>query len=236
MKKKGIFYAILGLALIAGCTKETQPTPTQAVTFGIASITSGSMDTKATAAELLATVTPNTYPTLIVESTTDRNYWLEVAVGETVELPIASYRVTATYTPSRIGLAGGHEITELPPYHIDETIEVKAGQESVELTGVFDCWALILDYETTASYRMDGHFYNFVNSADGTKGVLFLATQTQGNPWDLIVYPQDAVNYLETTYRLGNKTAGRWYCFGAEQKTVQEGSFRVAFTNWEEGE
>lgn len=33
-----------------------------------------------------------------------------------------------------------------------------------------------------------------------------------------------------------NKTPGRWYCFGAEQKTVQEGSFRVAFTNWEEGE
>lgn len=181
MKKKGIITAIAGMALIAGCTKEAQPTPTQAVTFGIASITSGSMDTKATAADLLATVTPNTYPTLIVESTTDRNYWLEVAVGETVELPIASYRVTA-------------------------------------------------------SYRMDGHFYNFVNSSDGTKGVLFIATQTQGNPWDLIVYPQDAVNYLETDYRVGNKPAGRWYCFGAEQKTVQEGSFRVAFAQWQEGE
>lgn len=30
--------------------------------------------------------------------------------------------------------------------------------------------------------------------------------------------------------------AGRWYCFGAEQKTVQEGSFRVAFAQWQEGE
>lgn len=234
MNKKVIICEMLGLALIAGCAKEAQPT--QAVTFGIETITSGSMDTKATAAELLAQTTPNTYPTLCIESTTDRSFWMEVAVGETIELPIASYRVTANYTPARIGLAGGHEVTELPSYHIDQTIEVKAGQESVGLTGVFDCWALILDYETTSRYRMDGQFYNFVNSSDATKGVLFLSTMTQGNEWDLIVYPKDAVNYLETTYKVSNKTAGRWYCYGAEQKTTQEGSFRVSFTNWEAGE
>ena len=238
MKKKGIITAIAGMALIAGCTKEAQPTPTQAVTFGIDRITSGLMDTKATTAELLEQAAPKRYPVLYVESTTDRSFGMEVTVGETVELPIASYRVTASYNPRGIGSAGGYTLTTEPPYHIDETVEVKAGQESVALTGVFDCWALVIDYATTAQYRMDGDFHasDFVKSSDGTKGVLFVDTRPAGMDWTLTVFPVDAVNYLETDYRVGNKPAGRWYCFGAEQKTVQEGSFRVSFAEWEEGE
>lgn len=232
---KKTLFIIVALATIA-CSKIEQPTAMQTVTFKVGDITSGLMDTKATVTEFLRGVQPIGTPTLCVESTTNRSFSIEINAGESIELPIGTYNVTARYRKSIIGNVGGYYVSEEPMYSVNETVEVKAGVKTYFLTGIYECWALIINYTDTDHYMMDGNTFNMVKGDENRKGVLFVSTTEPGINWSLIAYPKDAVNYQTATFTVGENQAGMWYCYSPTQKEKQMGVFGVNLPDWIEAQ
>lgn len=231
MKKTIIIAAVI---IAAGCSKVEQETIMQTVTFQVGNILSGSMETKATFTQMLRDVQPLSQPTLTLTSTSNAAYCVEVRAGESISVPVGSYDVTATYRESIIGSVGGYPVSEEPMYCINETITVKSGCPIVYLTGIYECWALVINLLDTSHYLMDGSRYDMVGDGIGEKGVLFVSTVEEGIPWKLVVYPKDNVTYDPKTFTIAENQPGYWYCYSAGLKETQAGVFCVNLPDWME--
>lgn len=231
--RKAIF-AIVALVATFACSKVEKETPMTTVTFKVGHITSGIMETKATFTQMLRDIQPLSQPTLTLTSTTNTAYEVTVTAGQSITLPVGSYDVTAQYRESIIGSVGGYPVSEEPMYCINETVTVKSGTTIVYLTGIYECWALGINYLDTSYYLMDGQRYNMVNDDIGEKGVLFISTIESGIPWNLIVYPKDNTLYEPKTFQIADNTAGCWYCYSAGLKETQAGVFVVNLPDWQE--
>lgn len=233
--RRSLLFFISFCVLVSGCSRVERDTLTQTVIFNLGGIERGDM-TRATVPEFLGSLKNVSYPTLTVESVSDPTFYTYAEVGEAITLPIGQYQVTASYEISNIGVVGGHTVVERPIYKIDETVSVVAGQSTISLTGIYQCWALVINYNTTSQYRTDGKLFNFVKSSDNEWGVLFISTTAKGNPWTLIAYPQDDVAYEEATYSISDNLAGYWYIYNPTEKTEETGAFSITLPEWIEAQ
>lgn len=232
MRRVFLAISLLIIFALAGCSRIESPA-TVKVVFAVGGVSSGQMDTKATFTQFLRTIQPLSQPTLLIESQADRSFYVEVAAGEQVELPVGNYDITATYKKSVIGSVGGRAVSEEPIYDINESVTVRADKTIYYLTGIYQCWALGINYMDTQKYLMDGSEYNFVNDDIGEKGVLFISTVETGIPWQLISYPKDNANYEARTYTIGDNDAGYWYCYSPVQRETASGVFVVNLPDFE---
>lgn len=231
MKRVFLAISLFIAVVLAGCSRTESPASARVI-FAIGDITSGYMGTKATVTEFLRGIQLHYTPELTITSKANQAFSIEVNAGESVEIPVGDYHVTATYRKSVIGSVGGYSVAEEPMFVVDEDVTVRPGQVTYFLTGVYTCWALVINYVDTDHYMMDGNTFNMVKGDENRKGVLFISTTEPGMSWSLIAYPKDAVNYEAKTYTIGENEAGYWYCYSPAEVESLFGIFNVNLPDW----
>lgn len=250
MRKATIFAAcgIITLALAAAaCTKEqaqrTQPA-SATLTLSLPAIEHGTF-TKAAADDLPALINatlPTALQCYLTNTGTAQTY--KVQTGESITLPLGSYRVTASHTPTGDDV-GNWEFTTSPRITIGETFEVQAGTTSYTLTPSFGSTAIAVRTDEVAALAWkNGSSSTGITRTTEAGGYLltFVRWKTSAD-LTLAITPQDALNYTPSEFTFSTAsptpsgkyagTGGVWYLLHPAAVPTEQGAFSLGWPAWE---
>lgn len=243
---KRIIY-ILAALVIAACT-EAEPLATVRISIG--GVQTGALTkTLADGVEAAIEATrPSDDITLTLTSTSVSTRVFTAKPGQSVTIPVGEYKVAGKYTPQVVGDATGNNIYKTPAYSVDDRITITEGGGDYSVRASYDCFALVIDYSTTAAYRhsqyqqmTDFAFFTTV----GDIGIAYIGLDYLWGSinYRLVAVPKDYTGHEDTEYRLvaqdgfpGVKIEkGKWYSFAAGEVTTASGNIRIEWPQWVEG-
>lgn len=229
MRKNRSVLACLALAGLAaaGCSVEEREKEVQVVTLGL----SGPIGTRGwTVGETFAETAGPTGP-VVLRLEGDGGV-LEVTAGESVEIPVGSYRVTGLYEPESVSYSGDCRLSAEPRLEVDCELEVRKGTEYYDLPCSYGCWALLQEEEYVSGYKVVGKYLDLYGT-----GVYKVAYVWPGESfWQMTVVPSNGDVYDETevTVEQSMMENGRWYSF-RPGRFMQSGGLWFDFPEWLEG-
>lgn len=243
------FYIIMAALMMAGCTKSTE-TGLQTIQIGLEGVYMGDI-TKVQQTAIPPAITA-TMPkgsisfTLTSTKAAERTY--NVALGESVTIPIDEYRVTAKYRPQEKARTYKNGIIYAEPrFNVDEVINVTNLQSEYNVDAVFDCWALVIDASQSKKYQQLGYSVEMEDFSwftyTGDIGVAYIYGTWTTDAYRLTAYPKEEVGHEPKTYRIVTDRNyegvyvenGKWYCFGPAEVEDASGAMGVNYPEWTEG-
>lgn len=248
--KKLVLISFILLGFFCGCSKE-RVSGSREVVINIGGVSSGSMtktDTDNVAALLRATA-PTSVPTLSLKSTTNTARSYEVTPGKAINLPYDTYTVTGRHVPAKKGDTFRGVVYNEPRYSVSATIEVVPDKGEYEVSAMYECFAVVIDWATTKKYTLVGKDTNvadftlFVGSGDLGVAYIFVNSEWGEIANRVTAYPTDEAEHEATEYRLVTNRNyegyfmeyGKWYCFAPAAVETESGSLSVKLPEWEAG-
>ena len=248
--KRILFLMLFLSALFVGCRKDST-IGYREVIINIGGVQSGYM-TKTDATNVLAllnSTAPTGVPTLSLQSTTNNKRSYEVTPGTPINLPYDTYTVTGRYVPAKKGDTIRGAVYGEPRYSISSTIEVVPDKGEYEVSAIYECFALVIDWATTKKYTHIGKDMNvtdftlFTGSGDLGVAYIFVSSEWGDYANKITAYPTDEAEHEATEYRLVTNRNydgyfveyGKWYCFAPAAVETESGSLSVKLPEWEAG-
>lgn len=182
------------------------------------------------------------YPSEIDLTLTSDNGKYQVKTGETITLPTGEYNVVGKYTPQKNFVIGTSVYTsKIPAVSVSESIEVRSGTNTYQLTGILNSFILSVDSGEVSSWTIEGKTFDFLS--DGSEWYTFVGGDlSQRNLKTTIVPRQDG--YLTTTFSLTTNPAregelvefGKFYHLHPEEHPTQDSGIIVNFPPFSAGD
>lgn len=251
MKKISIILAALLMIISSGCTKtEYFPVEYQEITVHVKGIESGSF-TKASGSDimnLIESLFPTSGVTFSLSSTSNPDRKYTVGLGESIEVPIDTYNVTAYYRPTSVGntVKNGY-IYKAPRFYVETVISINKGQTKYIVDAIYECWALVIDYTACSKYEHMGYNYSMEDFTyfytSGDLGIAFIYGLWTTQAYTIKAYPKEDSGQEPKTYNLvtdKNYTGifieyGKWYMFSGSSVDSGSGSIGLNYPGWTEG-
>ena len=248
--KRILFLTLFLSALFAGCRKDST-IGYREVVINIGGVQSGYM-TKTDATNVLAllnSTAPTGAPTLSLQSTTNNKRSYEVIPGTPINLPYDTYTVSGRYVPAKKGDTFRGAVYGEPRYSVSSTIEVVPDKGEYEVSAIYECFALVIDWATTKKYTHVGKDMNvadftlFTGSGDLGVAYIFVSSEWGDYANKITAYPTDEAEHEATEYRLVTNRNydgyfveyGKWYCFAPAAVATESGSLSVKLPEWDSG-
>ena len=242
--KKG---AIIAATVAAVACAETPQPSEQTIILAIGGVQSGQITKGAT--DILSATAPSSTPTLTLVSE-DGEHTYTATPGVPLSVRLGRYTITGNYIPETLKSIPpfGFAYAE-PRYKVASTIEVVEGQEGYEVSGEYDCFALLIDYATTEKYRATNASGNWEDvgclTRIGEHGVAYIWTPgaSAKGACKISAVPTDTETYEETAFDVAWKKGaeglqlenGKWYLFSAGAAPRESGNIGIDLPGWEAG-
>lgn len=220
------------------------------VTFDYALVESNSMYTKAIANEDVVFAIRQCLPqsvTLLLRNS--QGSVVTVQTGVEVSLPEGSYSVTGSYNSASLGdfVNNSSHFTANPYITFDTRVEIVKGTSSYTVTGTYRSFAIVIDYDETASatytalssQEVSVPFQRFDNI-----GVVFANGSFSDTPLKMTLTPLNTVTHQETTFSFSTNSnttkytyvePGKFYKLHPKDKATSDPVVEVGFPDFSEG-
>ena len=243
---------LFGLLLFVSCSKkiEIKETQYQEVSISINGVQTGRF-TKASSSSILNVIEemfPTSGVTFKLTSTTNSSRVYNIALGESLSIPLDTYTVTARYKPYVVGNTFKNgEITQSPRFSVESTITVTSSQSNYVVDAIYQCWALVIDYTVCSKYRHLGYSYSEEDftyfATSGNLGIAFINGEWTDSPYTITAVPKSTEFHEPKTYSfVSNRNYdgiyvenGKWYCLNPESVATTSGDLSINYPKWTEG-
>ncbi len=245
--------SMLLLCVLALACAKTAPQGEKTVVFTLSGVQSGSL-TKVSldgVSAALSASAPTAYPELTIQSKTKPSRVYHATVGEPVSVAYDSYTVSGTYAPDSQGRIFYSNVFSTPSFELSGDITVTEADETYPLSVSYTCFALVCDFESTASIEISSTKTVLSDCTDkfvryGNIGLIYLDasnTYTSASPLKVRVTPIDDANYEVSEYSMtasgtgasSRCETGKWYCFSPSAVETVSGGFDIDLPEFTQG-
>lgn len=250
---KKISYIILAIiaTLFFSCNKETVLNPNeQEISIYLRGVESGEFTKVSgnTVGTLIESLLPTSGVTFTLSSTTNPERKYTVALGQTITIPVDTYNVSTYYRPTSVGntVKNGY-IYKAPRFYVETVISVNKEQKNYTVEAIYECWALVIDYNKCSKYQHLGYNYSmedftYFYNADNL-GIAFIYGSWTTQAYTIKACPKENSGYEARTYNLVTDSNysgiyieyGKWYAFSTSSVDDMPGNIGINYPGWPEG-